>query len=100
MVYAFSYTGREFEIEVGLYYYYRARWYDNLVGEFLGEDPVFGSNAYSYAQNNPVTDAQGLDSLAIYSSKGGFDLRASRLPLDVPVLGLFVHPKNQRAIKV
>jgi ribosomal protein S18 acetylase RimI-like enzyme len=25
---------------------------------------------------------------------------AARLPIDVPVLGLFVHPQNQRAIKV
>ncbi len=33
----FSYTGREFDSETGLYYY-RARYYDPSAGRFLSED--------------------------------------------------------------
>ena len=35
----YTYTGREFDSDTGLYYY-RARWYDPQVGRFLSEDPI------------------------------------------------------------
>ncbi len=35
----FSYTGREFDVESGLYFY-RARYYDGQAGRFLSEDPL------------------------------------------------------------
>jgi RHS repeat-associated protein len=35
----FAYTGREWDSEIGLYFY-RARYYDPGVGRFIGEDPV------------------------------------------------------------
>jgi len=35
----FQYTGREFDQETGAYYY-RARYYDQNVGRFVGEDPI------------------------------------------------------------
>ncbi|MBN1575805.1 MAG: RHS repeat protein [Chitinispirillaceae bacterium] len=35
----FTYTSREWEPEVGLYYY-RARYYDARIGRFLSEDPI------------------------------------------------------------
>ena len=50
------YTGREFDDETGLYYY-RARFYDPLIGRFLQEDPIGfdgGINLYAYVNNNPV----------------------------------------------
>ena len=61
----FSYTGREFDAESGLYYY-RARYYDASIGRFLNEDPtqfLSGTvNFYAYVTNNPVSfrDPSGL----------------------------------------
>jgi len=53
----YTYTGREFDEESGLYYY-RARYYDPKLGRFLQEDPIgFAGgelNFYSYVSNNPV----------------------------------------------
>jgi RHS repeat-associated protein len=63
----FTYTGREWDGEVGLYFY-RARYYDPGVGRFVGEDPIgFEAqdfNLYRYVSNSPphYTDPQGLSS--------------------------------------
>jgi RHS repeat-associated protein len=59
----YTYTGREFDADTGLYYY-RARWYDPKVGRFISEDPagfVGGLNFYGYVTNNPLnfTDPTG-----------------------------------------
>src|SRR5882672_10364750 len=35
----FRYTSREWNAETGLYYY-RARYYDPIIGRFLSEDPL------------------------------------------------------------
>jgi RHS repeat-associated protein len=53
---AFQYTGREFDAETGLLYY-RARYYDQNAGRFIGEDPErfnAGMNFYAYVHNNPI----------------------------------------------
>lgn len=58
---SFTFTGREFDSEVGLYYY-RARYYDANSGRFLQQDPDAGKlqnpitfvNKYTYVGNNPV----------------------------------------------
>ena len=64
----FVFTAREFEAELGLYYY-RARYYDPALGRFLSEDPYPPSvyvpadmNRYVYARNAPTryTDPFGL----------------------------------------
>jgi RHS repeat-associated protein len=60
----FQYTGRDFDPETGLRYY-RARFYDPLIGRFLNEDPVGfggGMNFYAYAGNDPIDwiDPSGL----------------------------------------
>jgi RHS repeat-associated protein len=53
----YSYTGREYDSETGLYYY-RARYYDPKIGRFIQRDPIgFAGgdvNLYGYVQNNPV----------------------------------------------
>lgn len=60
----FSYTGREFDEETGLYYY-RARYYDAQVGRFISEDPIGfdagSANLYRYVDNSPLnaTDPSG-----------------------------------------
>jgi RHS repeat-associated protein len=50
----FAYTGREWDGEIGLYFY-RARYYDAIVGRFIGEDPIGFSagdaNLYRYVFN-------------------------------------------------
>ncbi len=61
---AFTFTSREWDEEIGLYYY-RARYYDAKVGRFIESDPIGlkgGINLYVYAENNPIrfTDPRGL----------------------------------------
>ncbi|WP_044290863.1 RHS repeat domain-containing protein [Rivularia sp. PCC 7116] len=66
----FGYTGREFDEETGQYYY-RARYYDAAVGQFISEDPIGfeagDPNFYRYVNNSPAnfTDPTGeiLDAL-------------------------------------
>ena len=61
----YTYTGREIDTESGLYYY-RARYYDSIMGRFINEDPIGfaagDNNFYRYVQNNPVNfvDPEGL----------------------------------------
>jgi RHS repeat-associated protein len=67
----FTFTGREFDPSTGLYYY-RARYYDPMLGRFLSADPApprmdepFELNPYLYVKNNPVrfVDPLGLSVL-------------------------------------
>ena len=61
----YTYTGREFDEETGLYFY-RARYYDANMGRFLTEDPIRflagDINLYSYVGNAPtnLVDPLGL----------------------------------------
>jgi RHS repeat-associated protein len=62
---SYTYTGREWDKETGLYYY-RARYYDPMEGRFISRDPIgFAGgdvNLFAYVQNNPIRfrDPQGL----------------------------------------
>jgi RHS repeat-associated protein len=63
----YTYTGREFDSESGLYYY-RARYYDPTTGKFLQKDPIGfrgGLNVYNYVDANPAAliDPYGLAGL-------------------------------------
>jgi len=55
---AYTYTGREWDADAGLYYY-RTRWYDPAVGRFMSEDPIGfaggDTNLFAYVLNNPVS---------------------------------------------
>ncbi len=58
------FTGREWDSDVRLYYY-RARYYDPVLGRFIAEDPAGldgGIDPYAYAGDDPVnrTDPTGL----------------------------------------
>ena len=61
----YTYTGRKFDPESGLYYY-RARYYSPNVGSFISRDPIgFAAgdpNIYRYVGNGPLsfTDPSGL----------------------------------------
>jgi len=53
----FRFTGREWDVETGLYYY-RARYYEPTTGQFLSEDPNkmgVGLSLYSYVGNSPIS---------------------------------------------
>jgi len=65
----FTYTGREWDASIGLYYY-RARYYDPALGRFLSPDPLpaaldepLKQNSYLYVRNNPLgfVDPLGLN---------------------------------------
>ena len=49
----FLYTGREYNIETGDYYY-RMRMMDSSVGRFNSKDPILYLNLYRYVENNPL----------------------------------------------
>jgi RHS repeat-associated protein len=52
----YTYTGREYNPESGIYYY-RARYYDPKIGRFISEDPIGllgGINLYSYVGNSSL----------------------------------------------
>jgi len=60
----YTYTGREWDKETGLYYY-RARYYDPMEGRFISKDPIGfkgATNIYVYVNSNPIgyTDPTGL----------------------------------------
>jgi len=61
----YGFTGREWDKEIGLYYY-RARFYDPKAGRFISKDPIgFNGgdvNLYRYVGSNPInnTDPTGL----------------------------------------
>ncbi len=75
----FTYTGREYDEETGLYYY-RARYYDADTGRFISEDPLRLNggdvNFFRYVGNNPVNeiDPLGLSSLTYNSGTGTLTL--------------------------
>ena len=73
----YLFTGREFDMESGDYYY-RARIYKPGIGRFLQMDPagyVDGMNLYVYVRNDPVsrTDPNGLDAPGCDSVPGCFE---------------------------
>lgn len=80
----FSYVGREFDAETGLYYH-RNRYYDADAGRYLSMDPTgFDGgdvNLYRYVGNNPVnlTDPYGLRSKSFFEDLGAFKEQAPAL---------------------
>jgi RHS repeat-associated protein len=71
----FAYTGRELDLETGLYYY-RARYYDPMVGRFISEDPIGFSagdtNLYRYVNNSPTNWTDPTGKFANLAAGAGF----------------------------
>ena len=79
----FLFQGREYSWATGLYYF-RARWYDPIIGRWLSNDPIDiqgGLNQYVFCDNNPIsnTDPKGFDSNnpVVQFLKTGFIYNAS-----------------------
>jgi RHS repeat-associated protein len=55
-------------------YYMRARHYDPTIGRFLSEDPIWSTNLYPYADNNPIMgiDPRGLEMTYTYGGVTGY----------------------------
>ena len=94
----FLFAAREYEQELGLYYY-RARYYDPVLGRFLSSDPHWSSgtdpigvNRYAYVFNSPqrYVDPTGMD-----VDPGGAVLGYPANPATVPDPStLLSHPKD------
>jgi RHS repeat-associated protein len=72
LVNPFQYTAREFDSEIG-FSYYRARYYDQIAGRFISEDPLdfdAGTNFYNYVVNNPNVF---IDPLGLWRCVAGVD---------------------------
>jgi RHS repeat-associated protein len=80
----FSYTGREYDPETGLYNY-RARYYDPGVGRFISEDPISfeagDSNLSRYVNNSPLNyiDPSGFCRITPFPGDDTFKVADARL---------------------
>lgn len=69
------FTGREYDKEIGLYYY-RARYYSADLGRFISRDPIGTAdnvNLYTYVGNSPVgfVDAMGREKALFIKNNEG-----------------------------
>jgi RHS repeat-associated protein len=72
-----TYTGRRLDQQTGNYYY-RARYYNPVLGRFISRDPLSaaefkeGTNLYAYVRNNSpnLIDPSGLASASNHAGKG------------------------------
>ncbi|MGJ4788954.1 FG-GAP-like repeat-containing protein [Leptospira koniambonensis] len=77
-VFRYKYNGQEEDKETGLYYF-KARYYDPLIGRFLQADSVMdttrpmGMDLYMYTEGNPVryTDPSGNSILSSFLERNG-----------------------------
>ncbi|MBM9499017.1 RHS repeat-associated core domain-containing protein [Leptospira sp. 201903071] len=80
-IFRYKYTGQEEDRETGLYYY-KARYYDPLIGRFTQADSVFDTtrpmamDLYMYTEGNPVRyrDPSGNSILSDALSKNGMGM--------------------------
>jgi RHS repeat-associated protein len=94
----YTYTGREYDAETGLYYY-RARYYNAQAGRFVTVDPVEKEYMYYYCSNNPIVyiDPFGLwlEKLAPnYGNYGGHNWSGGK-KVKEGELGLDVEPVDE-----
>lgn len=69
----YCFQGREIDWTTGLYYF-RARWYNPVVGRWLSKDPIGisgGLNQYVFCANNPVNFRDPWGDFEFYGNWGG-----------------------------
>ncbi|EMK01241.1 RHS repeat-associated core domain-containing protein [Leptospira sp. B5-022] len=89
----YKYTSQEEDRETGLYYY-KARYYDPILGRFLQADSVIdgsrptGMDLYAYAEGNPIsyTDPSGHSILSSWLSSNGLGFLNFSLTLSSAML--------------
>lgn len=82
----YLFTGREYDPEVGLYYY-RARYYEPRLGRFLTTDPirrVADPHLYAYVGNNPINYVDPLGLFTIIDQDIDFFGLTFRVRVRVP----------------
>jgi RHS repeat-associated protein len=81
--------------EQGLYYV-RARYYDASTGRFLTQDPVWSTNLYPYAGNNPISfvDPSGKIRLNSLSSLHETRYDSNYDAVNIGVSGTYVSPEG------
>jgi RHS repeat-associated protein len=90
----FLFTGREYDDQVGMYFY-RARYVDTQLGRFVSQDPAgFGAdemNVYRYVGNHPIDamDPNGQTSVMFYVSL------TLTITLVIPAASCFVKTDNK-----
>tara|TARA_B110000285_G_scaffold235604_1_gene318577 strand:+ start:902 stop:4846 length:3945 start_codon:yes stop_codon:yes gene_type:complete len=57
------------EYELNDLYYMRARYYKPSVGRFLTEDPIWSTNLYPYADNNPISRVDPMGESSILANE-------------------------------
>jgi len=84
----FMFTGREYDSETGMYFY-RARYYDPVVGRFVTKDPIgFGGkdiNLYAYVWSCPVNWADPTGFAGCYVSYPGYPITIPGTSVKVPL---------------
>jgi RHS repeat-associated protein len=82
----FAYTGREFDPEIGLFYY-RERYYESTLGQFLSEDPLGfaagDTNLYRYVGASPLNATDPFGQSAWVASPSHYTSGASSLIPDI-----------------
>ncbi len=89
----YTFTGREWDEEMGLYYY-RARYLDTETGRFTSKDPIGiqgGINFYLYVDDNPINR---IDPLGL---KGSCDAQLPASPIKEVALTCFAEASNNCA---
>ncbi|EIE01556.1 RHS repeat-associated core domain-containing protein [Leptospira licerasiae] len=87
-VFRYKYTAQEEDRETGLYYY-KARYYDPIIGRFLQADSLIdssrpmGMDLYMYTEGNPIsyTDPSGHSVFSSWLSKNGLGFLNFQLTL-------------------
>ena len=76
-------------------YYMRARHYDPTIGRFLSEDPIWSTNLYPYADNNPIMGIDPKGEVPRYRDESDEDYMNRQLTIAILLYKNHVEGKDQ-----